>query len=98
MRDEEPLQQDLSCLRGLSPARQEQLRRLKLQTVGDVLFHLPRAYEDLTDVRAIGQLGAGTLQTAVGEVVEIEGDRLADGRCVVRVVLTDDGKNCLEGV
>ncbi len=41
---------------------------------------------------------AGTLQTVQGEVVEIDGRRSADGRSIVSVVLSDDGKHCLEGV
>src|SRR5262249_47079157 len=56
------------------------------------------AYEDLTDYRPIAGLTGGTIQTVRGEVVEIEGRRLADGRCVVSVVLSDDGEHCLEGV
>jgi ATP-dependent DNA helicase RecG len=74
------------------------LRRLGIETMGDVLFHFPRTYEDLTDVRPISGLSAGSLQTAHGEVVEIEGKQLADGRCIVSVVLSDGGRHCLEGV
>src|SRR5262249_48602013 len=39
----------------------------------------------------------GKVQTAQGEVVEIEGRELASGRCLVSVVL-GEGKHCLEGV
>jgi ATP-dependent DNA helicase RecG len=92
------LRQPLDGLKGVSPARLDQLHRLGLQTVGDLLFHFPRGYEDLTDVRPIAQLSAETLQTVQGEVVEIAGRELADGRCVVGVVLSDGGKGCLEGV
>src|SRR6185437_11953795 len=60
--------------------------------------HFPRAYEDLNDVRAIAALSEGSIQTIQGEVVEIEGRSLNDGRSVVSVVLSDDGTNCLEGV
>ncbi len=93
----DPLTQSVQYLSGVGPARLEQLRRLGIETVGDLLFHLPRSYEDLTDVRRVAELTAGTVQTVHGEVVEIEGRRLADGRCVVSIVLSD-GKDCLEGV
>ncbi len=92
-----PLQQDLACLKGVTPLRLEQLNRLGLKTVGDLLYHFPRAYEDLTDIRPITALTEGKIQTVQGEVVEIDGKRLADGRCVVSIVLSDDGKHCLEG-
>ena len=92
------LQQELDTLPGVSPARRELLGRLGLRTVGDLLFHFPRAYEDLTDVRRIAELTAGELQTVQGEVVEIEGRELLKGGCVVSVVLCDDGRHCLEGI
>src|SRR5687767_8922448 len=87
------LDQNLNTLPHISPARLEALERLELRTVGDLLFHFPRAYEDLTDVRPIAKLTAGELQTVQGEVVEIEGRELLKGGCVVSVVLCDDGKN-----
>jgi ATP-dependent DNA helicase RecG len=93
-----PLTAELRSLPGITPARLELLARLGLSTVGDLLWHFPRAYEDLNDVRPIANLTAGSIQTVQGEVVEIEGRSLNDGRTVVSVVLSDDGKNCLEGV
>jgi ATP-dependent DNA helicase RecG len=74
------------------------LRRLGIETVGQLLFHFPRDYEDLSDVRPIDKLTEGALQTIHGEIVEIDGRRLADGRCVVSVVLSDGGRKCLEAV
>src|SRR5262249_15365473 len=68
-----------------------------LATVGDLLFHFPRAYEDLSDLRPIARLSAGTLQTVQGEVVEMDSRQL-NGQLVVSVVLCDDGRHCLEGV
>jgi ATP-dependent DNA helicase RecG len=96
--DAEALKQNVQFLKGVGPARAEQLHRLGIETVGDLLFHFPRGYEDLTDVRAITALSEGVLQTVHGEVIEIDNRRLPDGRTVVSVVLSDDGKNCLEGV
>jgi ATP-dependent DNA helicase RecG len=93
----DPLVQRVEFLKGVSPARREQLARLAIHTVRDLLYHFPRAYEDLTDVRSIAGLQEGTIQTVRGEVVEIDGRRLADGRCLVSVVLSDGGKVCLEG-
>ncbi len=82
----------------MTPHRRELLARLGLQTVGDLLFHFPRAYEDLTDLRGIAALSAGTIQTVRGEVVELDSRSLANGGFVVSVVICDDGTHCLEGV
>jgi ATP-dependent DNA helicase RecG len=95
---ENPLTVPLERLPEITPARLDLLARLEIRTVGELLFHLPRAYEDLNDVRPISGISAGGTQTVQGEVVEILGDSLADGRCVVRVVLSDDGKSVVEGV
>jgi ATP-dependent DNA helicase RecG len=94
---DDPLRQNLRWLKGVGSARLELLNALGLYTVGDLLFHFPRSYEDLTDVRPIEKLTEGTLQTVRGEVVEIEGRQLADGRTIVSVILSDGGKVCLEG-
>jgi ATP-dependent DNA helicase RecG len=93
----DPLQASVQYLKGVGPARAELLRRLGIETVCDLLFHFPRTYDDLTDVRRLDQLTEGAPQTVHGEVVEIEGKELNNGRCLVSVVLSD-GRHCLEGV
>src|SRR5262249_38860003 len=97
--ESDPLRQGVDTLRGVTELRREQLERLGILTVGDLLFHFPRAYEDLTDYRPITGLTAGTIQTVRGEVVEIpDGRYLPDGRCIISVVISDDGKHCVDGV
>jgi ATP-dependent DNA helicase RecG len=93
----DPLGQSVQFLKGVGPARADLLRRLGIETIRDLLLHFPRTYEDLSDVRPIAALTTGTLQTAQGEVVEINGRQLADGRSVVSVVISD-GRHCLEAV
>lgn len=93
----DPLQQSLRTLQ-VTPTRRDQLARLGLETVGDLLFHFPRFYEDLTRVTPMSALVAGQTTTVQGEIVEIEGRQLDDGRRVVSVVLSDDGKHVVEGV
>ncbi len=95
---DDPLAANLQTLPGAGPSRLELLARLGLHTIGDLLFHFPRSYEDLTDLRPISALAADAPVTVQGEVVEMEGRNLADGRCIVSVVISDDGVHCLEGV
>ena len=92
-----PLAQSAQFLRGVGPARYDLLKRLGLETVGDVLFHLPRSYDDLSDVRPIGMLDSDQVQTAQGKIVEMEGRETSKGVPVVSIVISD-GKDCLEGV
>jgi ATP-dependent DNA helicase RecG len=92
------LSQSVQFLKGVGPARAELLGKLGIATVGDLIFYLPRSYDDLSDVRDIGELTAETLQTVVGEIVEIEGKELNDGRRIVRAVIADAKGKCVEGV
>jgi ATP-dependent DNA helicase RecG len=93
----DPLQQDIACLKRLAPSRLDQLGKLGIRTVGDLLFHFPRTYEDLSNVRLIAQLTPDAVHTVQGEVVEIDGRHLADGRTIIQIVISDDGKTSLEG-
>ncbi len=95
---DDPLRRPLADLPGATPTRRDVLARLGIETVGDLLHHFPRAYEDLTDVRAIRDLTADELQTVQGEVVEITSRDLPGGRFLVSVALSDDGSSVLEGV
>jgi ATP-dependent DNA helicase RecG len=51
--------QPVSALRGVGPRSAEKLAAFGLETVQDVLFHLPRRYEDRTRVVPIGRLRYG---------------------------------------
>ena len=46
-------------LKGVGPRMADQLKALNIETVQDVLFHLPFRYEDRTRVVAIGALRPG---------------------------------------
>ena len=83
------LDQDVQFLKGVGPARADLLAKLNIRTVGDLLFHFPRSYDDLTDVRSMDKIEAGVLQTVQGEVVEIDGKELPDGRRITQVVIAD---------
>ena len=92
------LHDNVQFLKGIGPSRAELLAKLGIHSVGDLMFHLPRNYDDLSDVRAISKLTAGTLQTVQGEVVEVDSKTLSDGRRVLSIVLADEKGNSIEGV
>jgi ATP-dependent DNA helicase RecG len=51
-------------LAGVGPARAQRLERLGIVTVRDLLYHLPRRYEDTRAVTPVAELRAGEVQTA----------------------------------
>ncbi|MDO6459316.1 ATP-dependent DNA helicase RecG [Granulosicoccaceae sp. 1_MG-2023] len=49
----------VTVLKGVGPKVQEKLARLHIETVQDVLFHLPLRYQDRTRITALGSLSPG---------------------------------------
>lgn len=59
----------LTTLNGIGPERAAQLARLGCHTVGDLLFHRPRRYEDRRRFRAIRDLQPGESAIVRGQIV-----------------------------
>lgn len=82
----------VTSLKGVGAALAEKLRKLDIHSVQDLLFHLPRQYEDRSHVTPIGALRQGVTALVEGEV------QLADvamGRRRSLVVRVHDGTGAL---
>ncbi|MBI2246437.1 MAG: hypothetical protein HYU65_00615, partial [Armatimonadetes bacterium] len=55
-------------IKGVGPARAQQLARLGLHTVGDLLYHRPHRYEDRSHLASINALIPGEKATTLGTV------------------------------
>ncbi len=75
-------------LPGVGPALVESLRRLGLERVQDLWFHLPLRYEDRTRLTPIRDLRPGDSAQVVGVVEAVE--RTFRGRMQLRVAIADD--------
>jgi ATP-dependent DNA helicase RecG len=64
-----PLDQPAQFLKGVGPKRAELLAKLGVYTARDLLYHVPRRYEDASTVSRIGDLQLGADATVIGEVV-----------------------------
>ena len=49
-------------------AHEKALKRLGIETVGDLLYHLPARYEDITDVQSVGGLQKGQDAIVYGQL------------------------------
>ena len=56
-------------LKGVGPKMAERFAAKKISTVEDLIFFLPRTYEDRREIRKINRLEAEKIQTAVGSVI-----------------------------
>ena len=63
-----PLDQPAQFLKGVGPKRAQQLERLGISTARDLLYHVPRRYEDASTVTRIGAAQIGMDVTVIGEV------------------------------
>ena len=86
-----PLAAPVNSLWGVGGERSQQLARLKIFTVGDLLLHAPRRYEDRRHFRTIAQLSKDEAGTTRGTIVALGLKRFAKGEKSVFEIILDDG-------
>lgn len=86
-----PLTQPVTCLFGVGQERAAQLSRLGIATVGDLLLHRPRRYEDRRQVRPIAALELGEFAVARGRIVALGVKRWKHGSKSVFEFVLEDG-------
>ena len=55
----------VTALQGIGQARGKAFARLGIETVGDLLYHYPRAYENRGDVRLLSECESGAKQAVI---------------------------------
>ncbi|HEX9158568.1 MAG TPA: OB-fold nucleic acid binding domain-containing protein, partial [Syntrophales bacterium] len=83
------LTQQAQFVKGVGPKVGQLLARKGLNTIEDLLYFLPRKYEDRRFVKAISKSEVGKKETVIGEVVRAEIHPYKKRR-VFEVVLKDD--------
>jgi len=76
-------------VKGVGPARAAQLAHLGIQTVEDLVFSVPRRYEDRSRLLPIRQLALGQLATVRGRVLAKGLRRARGGQAIVEAALGD---------
>lgn len=69
----EQLGKPVQYLKGVGPQRSTLLERLGIETVEDLLYHVPRGFQDRSHLTPIGNLkSGGEYQYVIGEVVSVK--------------------------
>jgi ATP-dependent DNA helicase RecG len=67
----------------------ERLGRLGIETIEDLLYHLPRRYDDFGKLKGINRLEYGEEVTIVAVIQEVEARRTHSGTTLVQVTVGD---------
>ncbi len=81
--------QNIRYLKGVGPKKAETLKQIGINTVEDILYYLPRRYEDRRVFTLIRDLKAGEFQAIKGRVLASGVYRTKKGRNVFRMALGD---------
>ena len=84
------LERRLDTLQGIGPKRTALLAAMGLHTMGDVLFHFPRAYQDRREFTPIAKVSENEHATIRGKVVSARMIRLRGRMNLAEVTLKDD--------
>ena len=84
----------VTCVWGVGSERAALLARLDIHTVGDLLLHRPRRYEDRRNFQPIRELKEGEPATVRGKVVAMGTNRFKSGKFVFELIV-DDGSSRL---
>ncbi len=83
------LQGPVTLISGVGPATAEQLARLGVNRVIDLLWHLPARHEDYSQLRTIAQLQPGEQVTIVANLWDVRERKLGIKRTMIQGILGD---------
>ena len=91
--DLEPASLDspLTAVPGIGPKSANTLKKLDLETLGDLLWHLPRRYDDYSELKTINRLEFGEEATIIGTVDEISVRPVRGGKLKLVEATVSDG-------
>jgi ATP-dependent DNA helicase RecG len=85
-----PLDRPVQFLKSVGPKRADLMKKLGLLAARDVLFHVPRRYEDASTVRRIATVEQGMEVTVIGRVVSCGVLPTRKGLRIFQAVIRDE--------
>ncbi len=82
-------QRAVRYVKGVGPSRAEQLTRLEIRSVEDLLWYAPRRYEDRSRLQTIREVRPGQVATIRSRILAKGLRRLRGGRTIVQAAVGD---------
>src|SRR3989338_2849929 len=76
-------------VKGVGPSRLKLLQRLGIQTMEDLLYYLPRRYEDRRKIKSISEVNIGTFETIKGKALAFGEQTTKKGLNIFRMAVGD---------
>jgi ATP-dependent DNA helicase RecG len=86
---ERALSTEVQFLKGVGPKNAKPMEKVGLRTVEDVLFHIPRRYEDRRHLPPIEQIRPGQWVTVKGRLAHVEARPLRGGKVILKAIVRD---------
>jgi ATP-dependent DNA helicase RecG len=91
----EALNAPVTVLQSVGPRHGETLKRLGLETLGDMLYYFPRRYDDYSLLKPINRLEYGEQVTVIASVDSVSTRPLRDGHTSITEAVVSDGSGHL---
>ncbi|MDH3942880.1 MAG: ATP-dependent DNA helicase RecG [Anaerolineae bacterium] len=85
----------VTVLDGVGAKNAEKLAKLGVETLGDLLYHFPRRYDDYSQLKPINRLEYGEEVTVIASVKSIKVRAIRGGRSKITEAIIDDGTGAL---
>ena len=87
---------NITCLKGIGTKKAQQLNRLGLCRIFDLLTYYPRAYEDQSSMTPIAELVAGEKATVQGLIRGVQERRGVRNGLLILTAVIDDGTGTMQ--
>lgn len=85
----------LTTISGIGPKSAKTLKKLGLETLGDLLWHFPRRYDDYSQLKTINRLWYGEEVTIIATVEQVKVRPIRSGKMKLTEVTVSDGTGTL---
>lgn len=90
------LQQDITALKGIGPKKAQQLKKLGISKIFDLLTHYPRNYEDRSRMTPIAELRPGEKETIAGLIIAVQEKQASRRGMTILTALVSDGTGTMQ--